>query len=723
MSMRKILLFAAFAIVASSVNAQLQDKRSSFRKAHAEKVVVPASSVKSSKKQMVMPSTTSGKLSVNLFAPDVKLAKTAKGVEALQAGRATFMAAPLKAASVLATYDAYGKDLDGESYTWTMTSGTTDGKLILSNVIPGSKEYNLDKVPVEYTISGSTLTILPQYVGQVTGEDKAGEKFTDYIYICSGDAEAITLTLNEDGSLSTEDDILYAGFTENAFDATLQTYDGYFEYYTKISYLVPGQAKAPTVFYEPDGIYLHESFSPSWYGYNASLMYLPAEAETAFLNYTQDNVDSWSWSMNKLKVNAAGTAYEVDEEYTGSKASFSVVTEAGRVYSPATLVGSFKGATSEPYQWSVRRNKTEGYVYGGGMMGTSAFTDGTYPQVTKCDPANRVTSAAYMGTPSVNSQSYSLSSLIFYQGKPAAPLYFEGVTLWVGGFTKADDFNLKCKIVKVSRDPETLGLTLGDVVAEADVDLDDIYLDSEDASDVWALLSWNSFYTTDEFGLSEEIDYLQLDGEFAIVFDGWDNGTFTAYPIVEYSGDMVNSASTTSLYLTQTGDAKVYAFFQNYSHPYVGYKTAIYGWLHTDDSKNIVLPAEGGQASIHVDPYLYSTDEAENAKTALWLAEGCEMPEWLEVSYTDPADTQNTEFDLVFSAAALPEGVAGRSASLTFEQWGAKLEVTVSQGATEGVQTVVTSKVANSKTYDLSGRQVNGKKGLVVRDGKKFIVK
>lgn len=107
----------------------------------------------------------------------------------------------------------------------------------------------------------------------------------------------------------------------------------------------------------------------------------------------------------------------------------------------------------------------------------------------------------------------------------------------------------------------------------------------------------------------------------------------------------------------------------------------------------------------------------------LWL-ENEDYPDWVEVnianeSYTDEA----WGFDLTFTAEALPEGVSGRTGKFVFAQRGARLTVTVSQGATEGVQTVVTSKVANGKTYDLNGRQVNGKKGLVVRDGKKFIVK
>ena len=101
-----------------------------------------------------------------------------------------------------------------------------------------------------------------------------------------------------------------------------------------------------------------------------------------------------------------------------------------------------------------------------------------------------------------------------------------------------------------------------------------------------------------------------------------------------------------------------------------------------------------------------------------------ELPEWLTVGVANEDYEKGVDYDLVFQAEALPSGVTGRVANLTFFQEGAQLKVTVSQGETTGVQTVVTSsKAANGKLFDLNGRQVSGKKGLVVRDGKKFIVK
>lgn len=722
--MKKVLLIAMAAMVFGSASAQLTQKKEISSKSQRQQNVA-LQEKKVSKGSIVVKSNRSDVPTLTKFGVSNKLAKAARGLQDLSAHKSTLKMASRRAGTVQAQYDGYGKEYQGESVNWTMTSGSDGGVLTLTDVIPTIGE---ESITVSYTLSGNTITIAPQYVGE-----NEYEGAMDYIFLFSGSSNSgdITLTLNDDNSISTDEEILYGAFSEKKFTPATDPdfsnkYTGYYEYIQQISYLLPGQVKAPTVFYEPDGVYLHLGMSPSWYSFNNTLMYLPADATTDFLNYTQDQTDTWSWTMDKLKVNDAGTAYETDETFTSSSASFSVDTEAGSVYYQPILQGSFGGAASEPYQWSVRRGKAVGYVYGGGSV-EYTMSDGTLSQVNKCDPANRVTTAAYMGTPTINSQNYNFSSVIFYQGKPAAPLYFEGISLWVGSFTKTADFSLTCKIVKVTRDPVNSRLTLGDVVAQADVDLSDIYLDEDDPSNVWALLNWNNFYVEDEFGLSEDVEYLQISDEFAIVFEGWNNGTFTAVPVIEYSGDRVNTASTTSLYVQQDGNDAVLGFFSNFSKPYVSYKGAVYGWLHTDDSKNVVIPAEGGQVGIHVEPMFSTSDDAGNPATALWLAEDSEeIPEWLTVGFANEVYTsEDYSFDLVFQADALPEGVSGRTASLKFEQWGAKLEVTVSQGETAGISvTKVSNQSANAAVYNLAGQRVNNSfKGLVVKGGKKYLNK
>jgi hypothetical protein len=79
---------------------------------------------------------------------------------------------------------------------------------------------------------------------------------------------------------------------------------------------------------------------------------------------------------------------------------------------------------------------------------------------------------------------------------------------------------------------------------------------------------------------------------------------------------------------------------------------------------------------------------------------------------------------MVFAADALPEGVTGREAHLKFEQWGAKLEVNVTQGEATGISVTVKKVENNTPAYNLAGRRVNsGYKGLVIKNGRKFMNK
>ncbi|MBO6060187.1 MAG: hypothetical protein J6P67_08620, partial [Bacteroidaceae bacterium] len=151
-----------------------------------------------------------------------------------------------------------------------------------------------------------------------------------------------------------------------------------------------------------------------------------------------------------------------------------------------------------------------------------------------------------------------------------------------------------------------------------------------------------------------------------------------------------------------------------------------YGCLHTEDNTNITLPAEGGQAVIHVTPMFYRTDEETNQPaTAIWLAEDSEdIPDWLEVTFSNPVSTKDLSFDLGFAAEALPGGVTGRQANLVFEQWGAKLAVTVTQGEASGINVAVTKLDSKSAAYNLAGQRVNKDyKGLIIKDGRKFMNK
>ena len=166
---------------------------------------------------------------------------------------------------------------------------------------------------------------------------------------------------------------------------------------------------------------------------------------------------------------------------------------------------------------------------------------------------------------------------------------------------------------------------------------------------------------------------------------------------------------------------------------FVGFLNASYGSLRTADDTNVTLPGEGGQAAIHVEPMLCTSDDNGDPTTSIWLDYDSDDPDelgWITVGIANEvySDTEFS-FDLVFEADALPSGVTSRTAHFVFVQTGAKLEVDVTQtgsgsGGGDGISTVVTKIDNNAPAYNAAGQRVNKNfKGLVVKDGRKFMNK
>jgi hypothetical protein len=81
---------------------------------------------------------------------------------------------------------------------------------------------------------------------------------------------------------------------------------------------------------------------------------------------------------------------------------------------------------------------------------------------------------------------------------------------------------------------------------------------------------------------------------------------------------------------------------------------------------------------------------------------------------------------LVINVEPLPEGVENRYVKVVFFQTGAKLTVTITQDIDpDGISTIVEkTPIKNSRAFNLAGQPIgNNYKGVVVKDGKKVVVK
>ena len=313
------------------------------------------------------------------------------------------------------------------------------------------------------------------------------------------------------------------------------------------------------------------------------------------------------------------------------------------------------------------------------------------------------------------------------------------MTIPMVSFEAKEDFNLHIGLYKCKRSA-TGRLTMGDIIAEGDATIENI--DDQYDRGLTAV-NFDELYVENEEGMSETLDYLFIEDEFVIVIDGIDNGTFSG---VIGSQD-IDGNDPRSAWFTSPGDNSLRAYGYNPSL-FIGLLDAAYGYLYTEDNTNLTFGAEGGTATIHVDPMLYSIDdETEEPTYSLYLEsvkengeEADDTPAWLTVEvanedYTTATTTDESgetyeyfvngiDYDLVFTAEPLPEDVESRTAEIVYAQTGALLKVTIAQSSSQGITTVVTKKPLNNRhTYNLAGQRIGSQKGIVVKDGRKVIRK
>ena len=234
------------------------------------------------------------------------------------------------------------------------------------------------------------------------------------------------------------------------------------------------------------------------------------------------------------------------------------------------------------------------------------------------------------------------------------------------------------------------------------------------------------FYAYDEDGMSYGLDYIMIEDEFAVVFEGVNTSASDA----TYAGSFLCLTDNGRYaYAILAGETEWRGYGWSGRKVAVGFNEAVFGYLYTEDNTDITLPEEGGSQSIHIEPMLAGQDG-----TMLDIDQNSELPEWISLDIENEVYTDDEySFDLVVTADPLTsasgaprkEAAAGRQATFTVMQPGAKLDITVTQGTVTGISDVKVTKTAtDGKVYNIAGQRLNSNaKGLIVKDGKKFIVK
>lgn len=656
-------------------------------------------------------------------------------------------------------YKGYGVDFrENKGVKWTMGKGTytEDGEdyPILLNMSPFDEMFSIiypDGIFVEYEQNGNTITVKPQVLATTSDDDGNPE----YIMLHSGTSDdgVIVITVGYNGSLTTikDESIIISAWKTSKFDPTYDTYDGWYTYTERVKYLLPGDPEpAPEdVSCAPDELMLFAPLTNTLYTFKNNLAVVAPFATQNFINTTLDVATSYSWSVT-----------ENDEEtrtITADTKDFALTTiHPEAAFTDLSLTAACGDAVSEPSYFGCVNKDDDGnplyekmYIYASG--GQSSFSDdeGNYPLMSRFNPDGDLAFYTNWATPDYTTaferNPYSIAKLYSYQGKPAAPLFLTGVTLPILDFKDVkDDFNLHMVIYKCERDASTGKITLGDIIAEADATVENVTTTYESGEVNFNLVDFNEMYKEDEFGMSESVDYLFIEDEFMVVFSGIDNGTFSG----RFGSQVNDNENNPVLWFEMSGeDGSMYSYNGWMPALLIGLDDATYGYLHTEDDTNLLFASKGGENSIHVEPMYYGFDENDQPTYYLDIEsitingeEEFEMPEWLEIAvanedytigtaYDDDGDPYNyfvngIDYDLVFQVASLGEGESERKAEITFMQPGARLTVTLIQGDSQGVSAIVTkTPLNNSRVFNLAGQNVKNVKGIVVKDGRKILVK
>lgn len=704
--MKKILLLAVVALTATAMSAQtVAKKANSTATRHTSQSIKPSFS-----EQLISEPLEASSYGVVAIAQNENSEKALTQQLSLSEGETitpvitrNTSRSMIKESSLYSSYTGRGKNYSsGATTSWTMSFGTgtdSDGNTVdvITDVIPLPSSFSslTSEISVEYTLSDGVITIEPQLVLTTTYY---------YVYIFSSATEdcSIVMTVDEDGAITTTDgDYYYYGaFTTEEFDSTFSngTYAGYYEIITSPKYYYDGQPVEPTASMGPDCMYLFASFTYDGYYLGSSYNFgmIPAYAEIPFDNYSEEAI-SYEWSTPKLSYDSDEGAYVASSTQTGEDEDFTWETESG-IYGATSLTAtSVSGGLTDTYDWGqgvyVYSSATH-LAYAAYAGDNFTISTGALPAISLANYDFAYSHYGYLATPDINTSDYSISDLILYQGKPSSPLYIEGISYMGYAPSFADNgIELTCIIRKATQGSNGASLSLGDTIAISDTP--SYQLGTANVS-----LEFTDFYKYDEDGMTVGIDHLFIEDEFVVQFSGYDNGTFSFYPYGEYQGYYPSTGKCTTYFLKTDNTTSLYRF-GIYVHQYVGFLGAVYGYLYTEDSKDISFGADGGTATLSINPFYRIVDDDGNYSTLLYLEDDSEIPDWLEVSYeNENYSTTPWSFDLVLTAEAITDDTEERSGSFRLYQPGAFLDITVTQSASGGISSTIVDSSKPVVTVD-----------------------
>lgn len=515
----------------------------------------------------------------------------------------------------------------------------------------------------------------------------------------------------------------------------------------------PRKSVANGVYYNRPAGTMYQHFSAEGSGYYPTILRFPAYTGIDFVDQSMDpSASSWmlntydlaeyvvdgvcTWTQEPL---ADGYLYPMIS-LTNNGTSF-VLSEQGRYYTQgyttrmtSTLevtpmgVNDDHAAEASYYGWSGRNEKH--YLFGCGE-----YTD-------EEDGAR-----------------YKMYGVQTEYEAPVSPLYVESIDASCFTFTLGQPIpegkELTLIILNTETNEEIARMTCGTDDFHYTIYNDEPYAYDTDYGQLYDSYLHFSCKGVDAFG-SEVEEPVVIDCAYTIVIEGFDQEGvdvgFGAYK--NYEPDVTEPTYNLE-YNVETGDTGGWS-----------YQTPFNIGLTLNGLFDVVLnygDVEATDGETYPSYYVKVEDDGTASSNAIfsdlegalvyvgtpWFTEegdemySAELPEWIQgmsaTAYGEEEEgSVQSMWQIGFNADALPAGVAGRGAFVYIEGRGAVIDtpIFVYQGDIEaawnmaveaaGVEFVTVNPMTtkNGKTYNVAGQIVNNNyKGLVIKDGKKYLNK
>ncbi|MDR1653710.1 MAG: T9SS type A sorting domain-containing protein [Prevotellaceae bacterium] len=690
--MKKVLLTTlALVLTLTVANAQHQKKsvndRSQFRNveavSHAGKVKTETLSRRlQARTNDRMPAIQSMQKVANLTVnqSSMRVAKTPKAVEAH---------------SLEGIYNATGYDYwEGTQRTWqvTVTQDPSNAKIFwFTNLI---EDAFIEEVYGELNASSTKISIPADQTCVATGSYETNPDWGGYLVSITSNGGSFTNPVEANVSVGSGQFTFTTGFGVYVWDDVANVGKGYSDGIAQTPAAVftdteggtggtdPDPDAPASEYFPPTGT-LFLGMSDDMYTLGANYAVAPPYSTWTFKNNTvvesQNQTSSWAYT----------DSYENNYSATTTDLAFDVTAESFTMPTLTTTIG----ASSTNFTLGAYNKNTASYIDAGGgsyATGTRTFN------LTNANPDNEFTSWRFgdnnyiYGTGSAATTNNFIGLISYFDGNPDGMIYFEGVNIFCGVLTGAASTPLKMTVVRASK-TSTGGLILSDTIAQSNTTIGEAYAVPD--GEGMKVIRFSDFYAVDEFGLESPIDYLEIDGSFALILTGYTASGVSLSVMSEYLGvntpypGFEKKSFILSSDLDAEGKNKVYSWTNVKNTMLFSLAESYYTYI-TAAPDVVDAATAGGTYTVMLEPYFNKAEVTS------------QLPSWVDVSFDDHFGETEWYSNAILVVEALPGGVEGRSVNIEFGTWGARTNVLLNQGNVSGVNDIRTqlSRVVNTPT-------------------------